>query len=127
MWRKNSRAVVDAYRFHWTLGQWQRHLSGAANNKTPFIGYSVTNLSSPPRALDNLDKTITRGEGIFDLKLSWTKPDCENGHPAITGYYVYSKDENGAYTKVSESCLPKQRIEIKNLDLMASTPSSDEP
>lgn len=27
--------VVDAYRFHWTLGQWQRHLSGAANNKTP--------------------------------------------------------------------------------------------
>ena len=110
--------VVDAYRFHWTLGQWQRHLSGAANNKTPFIGYSVTNLSSPPRAIDNLDKTITRGEGIFDLKLSWTKPDCENGHPEITGYYVYSKDESGAYTKVSEK-LPAEatEYEIKNLDL----------
>ena len=110
--------VVDAYRFHWTLGQWQRHLSGAANNKTPFIGYSVTNLSSPPRAIDNLDKTITRGEGIFDLKLSWTKPDCENGHPEITGYYVYSKDESGAYTKVSEK-LPAEATEyaIKNLDL----------
>ena len=110
--------VVDAYRFHWTLGQWQRHLSGAANNKTPFIGYSVTNLSSPPRAIDNLDKTITRGEGIFDLKLSWTKPDCENGHPAITGYYVYSKDENGAYTKVSEKLSAEAtEYEIKNLDL----------
>ena len=110
--------VVDAYRFHWTLGQWQRHLSGAANNKTPFIGYSVTNLSSPPRAIDNLDKTITRGEGIFDLKLSWTKPDCENGHPEITGYYVYSKDESGAYTKVSEK-LPAEatEYEIKQLDL----------
>ena len=110
--------VVDAYRFHWTLGQWQRHLSGAANNKTPFIGYSVTNLSSPPRAIDNLDKTITRGEGNFDLKLSWTKPDCENGHPAITGYYVYSKDESGAYTKVSEK-LPAEatEYEIKDLDL----------
>ena len=110
--------VVDAYRFHWTLGQWQRHLSGAANNKTPFIGYSVTNLSSPPRAIDNLDKTITRGEGFFDLKLSWTKPDCENGHPEITGYYVYSKDESGAYTKVSEK-LPAEATEyaIKNLDL----------
>ena len=110
--------VVDAYRFHWTLGQWQRHLSGAANNKTPFIGYSVTNLSSPPRAIDNLDKTITRGEGIFDLKLSWTKPDCENGHPEITGYYVYSKDESGAYTKVSEK-LPAEatEYEIKDLDL----------
>ena len=110
--------VVDAYRFHWTLGQWQRHLSGAANNKTPFIGYSVTNLSSPPRAIDNLDKTITRGEGIFDLKLSWTKPDCENGHPKITGYYVYSKDESGAYTKVSEK-LPAEatEYEIKDLDL----------
>ena len=110
--------VVDAYRFHWTLGQWQRHLSGAANNKTPFIGYSVTNLSSPPRAIDNLDKTITRGEGIFDLKLSWTKPDCENGHPEITGYYVYSKDESGAYTKVSEK-LPAEatEYEIKNLYL----------
>ena len=110
--------VVDAYRFHWTLGQWQRHLSGAANNKTPFIGYSVTNLSSPPRAIDNLDKTITRGEGNFDLKLSWTKPDCENGHPKITGYYVYSKDESGAYTKVSEK-LPAEatEYEIKDLDL----------
>ena len=110
--------VVDAYRFHWTLGQWQRHLSGAANNKTPFIGYSVTNLSSPPRAIDNLDKTITRGEGNFDLKLSWTKPDCENGHPEITGYYVYSKDESGTYTKVSEK-LPAEatEYEIKDLDL----------
>ena len=110
--------VVDAYRFHWTLGQWQRHLSGAANNKTPFIGYSVTNLSSPPRAIDNLDKTITRGEGTFDLKLSWTKPDCENGHPEITGYYVYSKDESGAYTRVSGK-LPAEatEYEIKDLDL----------
>ena len=110
--------VVDAYRFHWTLGQWQRHLSGAANNKTPFIGYSVTNLSSPPRAIDNLDKTITRGEGIFDLKLSWTKPDCENGHPEITGYYVYSKDESGSYTKVSEKLSAETtEYEIKDLDL----------
>ena len=110
--------VVDAYRFHWTLGQWQRHLSGAANNKTPFIGYSVTNLSSPPRAIDNLNKTITRGEGIFDLKLSWTKPDRENGHPEITGYYVYSKDESGAYTKVSEKLSAEAtEYEIKNLDL----------
>ena len=110
--------VVDAYRFHWTLGQWQRHLSGAANNKTPFIGYSVTNLSSPPRAIDNLDKTITRGEGFFDLKLSWTKPDCENGHPKITGYYVYSKDESGAYTKVSEKLSAETtEYEIKDLDL----------
>ena len=110
--------VVDAYRFHWTLGQWQRHLSGAADNKTPFIGYSVTNLSSPPRAIDNLDKTITRGEGIFDLKLSWTKPDCENGHPEITGYYVYSKDESGAYTKVSEKLSAEAtEYEIKQLDL----------
>ena len=110
--------VVDAYRFHWTLGQWQRHLSGAANNKTPFIGYSVTNLSSPPRAIDNLDKTITRGEGNFDLKLSWTKPDCENGHPQITGYYVYSKDESGAYTKISEKLsADATEYEIKNLDL----------
>ena len=110
--------VVDAYRFHWTLGQWQRHLSGAANNKTPFIGYSVTNLSSPPRAIDNLDKTITRGEGIFDLKLSWTKPDCENGHPEITGYYVYSKDESGTYTKVSEKLSAEAtEYEIKQLDL----------
>ena len=110
--------VVDAYRFHWTLGQWQRHLSGAANNKTPFIGYSVTNLSSPPRAIDNLDKTITRGEGFFDLKLSWTKPDCENGHPEITGYYVYSKDESGAYTKVSGKLSAEAtEYEIKNLDL----------
>ena len=110
--------VVDAYRFHWTLGQWQRHLSGAANNKTPFIGYSVTNLSSPPRAIDDLDKTITRGEGNFDLKLSWTKPDCENGHPQIAGYYVYSKDESGAYTKISEKLsADATEYEIKKLDL----------
>ena len=110
--------VVDTYRFHWTLGQWQRHLSGAANNKTPFIGYSVTNLSSPPRAIDDLDKTITRGEGNFDLKLSWTKPDCENGHPEITGYYVYSRDESGAYTKISEKLSAgATEYEIKNLDL----------
>ena len=110
--------VVDAYRFHWTLGQWQRHLSGAANNKTPFIGYSVTNLSSPPRAIDDLDKTITRGEGNFDLKLSWTKPDCENGHPQITGYYIYSKDESGAYTKISEKLsADATEYEIKNLNL----------
>ena len=76
------------------------------------------NLSSPPRAIDDLDKTITRGEGNFDLKLSWTKPDCENGHPQITGYYVYSKDESGAYTKISEKLsADATEYEIKNLDL----------
>ena len=65
-----------------------------------------------------MDKTITRGEGNFDLKLSWTKPDCENGHPQITGYYVYSKDESGAYTKISEKLsADATEYEIKNLDL----------
>ena len=65
-----------------------------------------------------MDKTITRGEGNFDLKLSWTKPDCENGHPAITGYYVYSKDESGAYTRVSGKLSAEAtEYEIKDLDL----------
>ncbi len=94
--------VVDSYGFHWTLGQWQRHLSGEDGNKTPFIGYNITNLSSPAKAIDDLDGEITRGEESFDLTLSWTKPDVENGHPQIIGYYVYKKGEDGSYTKVSE-------------------------
>lgn len=37
-------SVVDSYGFHWNLGQWQQHLSGAEGNQTPFIGYCITNL-----------------------------------------------------------------------------------
>ena len=110
-------SVVSSYGFHWTLGQWQRHLSGAKGNMTPFIGYSVTNISSPAKAIDDLDGTIAREDATFDLTLSWTKPDTENGHPEIVGYYVYSKDEDGNYTKVSEKLSPETtEYEIKGLN-----------
>lgn len=111
-------SVVDSYGFHWKLGQWKRHLSGADGNLTPFIGYSITNLSSPPRAVDDLQGTISKGEETFDLALTWTKSDTESGHPEVTGYYVYSKDTDGNYTKVSEKLdANTTTYAIQNLDL----------
>ncbi len=91
--------VLDMYSFTWTFGQWERHLSGKSNNKTPFLGYALTNVSSPAPAVKDLTATTIDSGSI---QLDWSKPTAYQGGPAVTGYYVYRVEENGSYTKVSE-------------------------
>ena len=108
-------SVVDSYGFHWSLGQWEQHLSGADGNQTPFIGYCITNLSSPPNPVSDLDGIIHPDENA--ITLTWTKPETESGGPEIAGFYVY-RVEDGTYIKISEK-LSADTVEytITDIDL----------
>ena len=108
-------SVVDSYGFHWNLGQWQRHLSGAEGNQTPFIGYCITNLSSPPNPVTDLDGAIDPENKT--ITLTWSMPERAEGCPEITGFYVY-RVAGGRYTKISKKLSPETgEYTVTDLDL----------
>lgn len=82
--------VLDLYSFTWTCGTWKRNLGtkDSHNNsvKTLFLGYALTNISSPPQAVTDLS-AATKDEN--SITLSWTKPDTPTGWPTIDKYVLY--------------------------------------
>ena len=105
-------SIYTQYTFDWTLGQWFRHLYGEEGNKTVFIGYSLSNVSTPAPAVDDLEAELFADDAV---RLTWSQPDKTPGWPEVEGYYVYSV-ENGEYTKISD-LLPADTTsyEIENL------------
>ena len=91
-------SIYTQYTFDWTLGQWFRHLYGEEGNKTVFIGYSLSNVSTPAPAVDDLEAELFADDAV---RLTWFQPDKTPGWPEVEGYYVYSV-ENGEYTKISD-------------------------
>lgn len=91
-------SIYTQYTFDWTLGQWFRHLYGEEGNKTVFIGYSLSNVSTPAPAVDDLEAELFADDAV---RLTWSQPDKTPGWPEVEGYYVYSV-ENGEYTKISD-------------------------
>ena len=91
-------SIYTQYTFDWTLGQWFRHLYGEEGNKTVFIGYSLSNVSTPAPAVDDLEAELFADDAV---RLTWSQPDKTPGWPEVEGYYVYSI-ENGEYTKISD-------------------------
>lgn len=91
-------SIYTQYTFDWTLGQWFRHLYGEEGNKTVFIGYSLSNVSTPAPAVDDLEAELIGEDAV---RLTWSQPDKAPGWPEVEGYYVYSV-ENGEYTKISD-------------------------
>lgn len=90
-------SIYTQYTFDWTLGQWFRHLYGEEGNKTVFIGYSLSNISTPAPAVDDLEAELIGEDAV---RLTWSQPDKTPGWPDVEGYYVY-RVENGEYTKIS--------------------------
>lgn len=90
--------IYTQYTFDWTLGQWFRHLCGEKNNKTVFIGYSLSNVNAPAPTVDDLDAELT---GETSVRLSWTVPDAISGWEEPDGYYVYQV-VNGEYNRISD-------------------------
>lgn len=90
-------SIYTQYTFDWTLGQWFRHLYGEEGNKTVFIGYSLSNISTPAPAVDDLKAELIGEDAV---RLTWSKPEKTPGWPDVEGYYVY-RVENGEYTKIS--------------------------
>ena len=84
-------SIYTQYTFDWTLGQWFRHLYGEEGNKTVFIGYSLSNVSTPAPAVDDLEAELFADDAV---RLTWSQPDKTPGWPEVEGYYVYSV-ENG--------------------------------
>ncbi len=105
-------SIYTQYGFDWTLGQWFRHLCGEEGNKTVFIGYSLSNISTPPTSVSDLDTELINEDAV---RLFWSHPDTTPGWPDVDGYYVYIM-ENSEYTKVSD-LLPADAVsyEIENL------------
>ena len=90
-------SIYTQYTFDWTLGQWFRHLYGEEGNKTVFIGYSLSNISTPAPAVDDLKAELIGEDAV---RLTWSQPNKTPGWPDVEGYYVY-RVENGEYTKIS--------------------------
>ena len=90
-------SIYTQYTFDWTLGQWFRHLYGEEGNKTVFIGYSLSNISTPAPAVDDLEAELIGEDAV---RLTWSQPNKTPGWPDVEGYYVY-RVENGEYTKIS--------------------------
>ena len=105
-------SIYTQYTFDWTLGQWFRHLYGEEGNKTVFIGYSLSNVSTPAPAVDDLEANLFADDAVH---LTWSQPDKTPGWPEVEGYYVY-RAENGECTKISD-LLPADTTsyEIENL------------
>lgn len=105
-------SIYTQYTFDWTLGQWFRHLYGEEGNKTVFIGYSLSNVSTPAPAVDDLEANLFADDAVH---LTWSQPDKTPGWPEVEGYYVY-RVENGECTKISD-LLPADTTsyEIENL------------
>lgn len=95
--------VINSFGFDWTLGRWERHLSGDKDNKTPFIGYALSNLTSAPLSVKDLSVSSTYDNRV---KLSWSNPTEKGGWPEIIGYDIYKKNDNGTYTKVLSDIEP---------------------
>lgn len=92
-------SVVNSFGFDWTLGRWERHLSGEPDSKTPFVGYALSNVTSPSLSVTDLSAKLI---GANEIELTWSKPQTHPGWPEIDGYYVYAVDDFGNYSKVSE-------------------------
>jgi hypothetical protein len=105
-------SIYTQYTFDWTLGQWFRHLYGEEGNKTVFIGYSLSNISTPAPTVDDLEAELIADDAV---RLNWSQPDKKQGCPDVDGYYVY-KAENGEYTKISDF-IPAETLsyDIENL------------
>ncbi|MBQ2763695.1 MAG: S-layer homology domain-containing protein [Firmicutes bacterium] len=92
-----SSDVIKSFGFDWTFGRWERHLCGDKDNKTPFIGYALSNITSAPLSVKDLTASANSADSI---KLSWSKPTEKGAWPNIIGYDIYQKNDNGTYTKV---------------------------
>lgn len=90
--------IYTQYGFDWTLGQWFRHLCGEKDNKTVFIGYSLSNVNAPAPTVDDLDAELI---DETSARLSWTVPDAISGWAEPDGYYVYQV-VNGEYNRISD-------------------------
>ncbi len=91
-------SIYTQYAFDWTIGQWFRHLYGEEGNKTVFIGYSLSNISTPAPAVDDLEAELIADDAV---RLTWSEPEKIPGWPDVEGYYVY-RAEDGKYTKISD-------------------------
>lgn len=92
-----SYDVIKSFGFDWTLGRWERHLCGDKDDKTPFIGYALSNITSAPLSVKDLSASANSADSI---NLSWSKPTEKGAWPNIIGYDIYQKNDNGTYTKV---------------------------
>lgn len=85
-----SDDVIDQYHFSWTYGRWERQLGNVDEDgnpvATPFIGYDLTDVSSPPLRVEDLSVDNVTTDSVT---LTWTTPDAYTGWPAIHGYQVY--------------------------------------
>ena len=97
-----DEATLELYDFDWTFGSWSHDLGMRDEDGkvvyTPFLGYNVTNVSSPPRAPYDL-KAEAAGSG--GIRLTWKQPETPAGWPEVDGYSVYQITGSGV-SKVKE-------------------------
>ncbi len=95
------KEVLEYYNFNWTCGSWKRNLGNLDENgkkiKTPFLGYSVTDVTSLPGKVTDFS-VVSNNSAEPSLTFSWSKPETLVGGPEIDGYVIYQKTTNGEYS-----------------------------
>lgn len=100
-----SKEQLNQYGFRWQLASWNRCLTEGSDNKTPFYGYSLTNVTSPVANPRNLDVVLNKNESDpskSTANLIWEAPELLPGGPALLGYNVYIDGQKWNDTPVTD-------------------------
>ncbi|MBR4450576.1 MAG: hypothetical protein IKS39_01930, partial [Clostridia bacterium] len=89
-------AQLQNYFFNWYLAQWSVSLSEDPAQKTPVVGFGVSDVTSPVGAPKNLEAEFRMNENNLDnssVLLTWEKPDTIPFGPTPAGYMIYDDDQ----------------------------------
>ena len=91
-----NSSELQKYYFKWYLAQWAVNLIEGLDQKTPVVGFGVSDVTSPVGPPKNLEAVYNYNEANAansSITLTWEKPDSIPFGPNVSGYYIYDDGE----------------------------------
>ncbi len=91
-----SASELPKYYFNWYLAQWAVNLTEGEDQKTPVVGFGVSDVTSPvgpPKNLEAVYNLNDENAANSSITLTWEKPDKIPFGPGVSGYYIYDEEE----------------------------------
>ncbi len=91
-----NSSELQKYYFKWYLAQWAVNLTEGLDQKTPVVGFGVSDVTSPvgpPKNLEAVYNLNDENAANSSITLTWDKPDQIPFGPNVSGYYIYDDGE----------------------------------
>ncbi len=91
-----SASELSKYYFNWYLAQWAVNLTEGEDQKTPVVGFGVSDVTSPvgpPKNLEAVYNLNDENAANSSITLTWDKPDQIPYGPGVSGYYIFDDGE----------------------------------